>query len=322
MTDSNARRKGHRASGHLALSVEESHTLEEQRARLLKEIQPFCSRSLLDRFSVSHPRSLDILRAGGILPDTITVLRDPLTGEEAIEDFSNIGDHSLAVGHAASKICDALVSVGALTQSQGNQIVHRALIHDAGKGLEILTEQATNRLISDQASDTFEKVRILKDNLQSFQTQLENPGVEAGFENLKNFLEVNLAGKRALRRGLLEEKIVRVADDMTASVLPTSFTPAKSYFVSPRERVVLSQFHIRYPKLYRQGLGIKRGLDGSHMVELNNIHDHKPNTIVLGSYVSLQIFAAETICEELKSYLAPSEKTDATSFVRSLIAAA
>ncbi len=274
---------------------------------------------LIEHFSKNFPGGMEILQRGGVHPFRPGDLKDPQTGEPCHEEFGHIGEHCIATAYAASKICSVLETLGKLKPLESKRIIERALIHDASKAFEILTHRAIQNLKRAQEPDLFLSSSALNENLRKFEKSLNYCGKECGHQHISQFLVVGYQGLRGLQKGMLAQKIVRLVDDLTATTLPTQTRPAESYFLSVADRIVVARFHERYPKLFKSGLGVRRGLSGYQIVELRNITQVPGNVQVLGSHVHLQIRVALQIAQELQNLIDPTSTDDAMSFILSLI---
>lgn len=306
-------------SGNVAHAPAEKH--DHARQALLRTNEPILISSLYEAFAKSHAHSLNILELGGVHPFRPRSIPHPSTGELVSEDFCHIGEHSIAVALAASRICEHLRRRNILSIAESVQIIHRALIHDAAKGMEIIARSTIEELTASADEDSFKNMRALKERIREFEAQLDNPGTEAGHEHVQDFLVTHHSGLSGICTGKLAEKVVRLADDMTSTTVPDINAPSQSYFVTPSERIVISDFSSRYPKLYRQGLGLVRGLRGYKLTEVRDINRPTPNTVVLGNYVYLQTYVANEICKELKQLIAENDTRNPDVFIKDLILA-
>ena len=71
-------------------------------------------------------------------------MTNPYTKVIDTEDFSNVGRHCVSVGFAASKIADAMIEKGLITQNTKEEIIKTALLHDGDKRLEVMRKKAKN----------------------------------------------------------------------------------------------------------------------------------------------------------------------------------
>lgn len=122
---------------------------------------------------------------------------------------------------------------------------------------------------------------------------LDSRGFGASPETCLACVHVDAQGD-LLVQGSWVQKIVFLADNMTATTIPKPSVPAATYLLTPRERQVVSELSARYPGMTGRGLA-KDPERGIIDVEVAT----SPRSQLLGSYLQLQWYLSNLIAAEL-----------------------
>ncbi len=253
-------------------------------------------------FESRYPSVFELMRRVGVYPGIQAQAESSCSEVDVAPTFTNIGIHCVAVGMFVERLLDYLESRNVEVGGLRDLGVQRALVHDLTKPFEIryLTAEANDKTITQLPFDQFLANALAERDFSAEEIdQLSMAGKEVGHRSLKSFLEVR-DGVVQLAGGGLAAKIVHLADAMTHTSIPKvpGDIPLVA-FVTPKERITLSEFAKRYSWMWEGGLAVR----GSEIVEIE-FEDGKPRanetgTHPLGSYADLQVSVAEQICEEL-----------------------
>jgi len=253
----------------------------------------------LEVFKKEYPIAFDLMEVGGVHPERKLDIENPyLDGEIDSEDFRNVGEHNVAVGLCAKKIANQLVKAGILSTQGRDEIVLRALMHDANKRFEVMRKKAKQAgknvdVYGEKGYETMFNHLLKKDpNLAStLGAYLKSAGMETGHTSLKDFISVNEHGTVYLKYSTqLPEMIVHLADDMTSSL------EGKTNWVTAKKRMELSDFQNRYPFLYKEGFGFD--VDGN-VIGVSDIATVDSTVTSVKSFAEWQETVAKLISKEL-----------------------
>ena len=271
-------------------------------------------------FERSYPLAFEILKVGGVHPDKVVEMENPYTGEQDNEDFRNIGEHCVSVAIVAEKITNKLKEIGVINDNECKKIVERALIHDANKRFEVMRKKNRGARHSEGVYDEeayktmqnlLKKQGISKDLLD----YIEKAGKETGHNSLVDFISLDKDNKVVLNsERSLEEMVVHLADDMTASPLPGSNGDTK--FVTTGERMSSGNFKERYPFLYKEGLGFNQN---GEVVSVKDIEDAEQNFTNVKTYAEYQEIVAKLISSYLKKIIDSENQDDSEQFIKKII---
>ncbi len=285
------------------------------------EVKPFDPLSQLAHFEREFPEQMKLFRLVGIHPTESTNPLNPYTKELSSENFSNIGEHCIAVAHCASKIASALVKQQLITEEDAHWITERALVHDLNKPFEIMRRNAQKVGLAEDvySVSAYEKLKPLLDEAgipPELSEYLIKAGAETGHNSLKTFIIAGPDGFEGLVRGMVSEKIVHLADDMTFTSNPKDGQRPITVFLTCWERMLASQFIEKYPSLWNEGLVASDDGSITGVRDLKQIPEgHK----VIGDYAELQVRVANTIARELQLLVDPGSREKPESFIRRVV---
>lgn len=272
---------------------------------------------LLERFEIKFPREMQILHIGGVYPHEQPTGQDPYTKEPQTEYMGNIGEHCMAVALCADALVQAYLGAD---HAEREDIVRRALVHDATKGFEVMRKKAVKSgLIADAYSPrAYDAIRsILEKQGESGETvdYMQRAGRETGHNSLPDFIELEGDQPRLIADNL-PDMIIHLADDMTFTPLATADESTQTSFVTITERMELSDFPQRYPFLYQEGFGF----DGSgKAVLVKDVHTVDPSLRCVRSYADWQRWVAEEMCKYLLRKDGQEVVADASTVVKKTI---
>jgi len=251
----------------------------------------FKAADLIPSFKADFPEAFNLLRLGGVHPEIKDPFFNPYSGQLDQRDFSNVGEHSIAVAFAANRLSKAL----SLPASQIQLITERALLHDAAKRFEVFRREAKGHLKFTPGEETARELESLGVD-RNFTSKVKDFGTETGGETIGEFLEINSGAELVVKPALLSQKIVRLADNMTSTDIPAAGEAARTIFVTLAERAVASEFSSRYKILFTSGLAAKPDLE---LTWLDDINALPPGAQLLGSLIDLEQLFQSSVSEEL-----------------------
>lgn len=287
-----------------------------------------------ERFEEKYPVAFSILEIGGVHPDknepmVNPYLCDPKLNEPGCldnEDFRNIGEHCVSVAICADKIARYLIKKGAIDENVRAEVIGRALIHDANKRFEIFRRKAREKglpveVYNKRAYDTMYE-KVIENGLEinkSLAEYLKNAGKETGHSSLTDFVTLDENGEIALKRDLtIEEIIVHLSDDMTASPLPDKTKNSEIKFVTTEERMELGNFPNRYGFLYKEGFGFDK--NNNPIIVKDAFEPQKTSDLKsLKTYAEWQRIIAAKICKQLQGMMGHKNQDDPEEFIKNLV---
>ncbi|MCI5064412.1 hypothetical protein MRY87_01660 [bacterium] len=286
-------------------------------------LRPFSPLRALTTFTHRFPQIMELFQEVGIHPVKPKVPLNPYTGEPSKESFRNIGEHCLAVAHAASKVGSALAETGVIGAEELDLIVERALVHDITKPYEIMRRNAKNAGLVTEVYSTsaYQQLQPLLEQIgisSELAEYLVDAGSETGHNSLKDFLAVEDGAVTGLISGHLPEKIVHLADDMTYTSTPM-FRGEKvvTVFLPPWERMLAARFMEKYPSwMWTEGLAIT---PGGTIVQVPDVHAPPSDVTVIGHYAALQVEVSGAISHEFQLMLDPKSTQEPEQFIKDLI---
>lgn len=285
------------------------------------EVKPFDPLSQLDRFEREFPEQMKLFRLVGIHPTESSNPVNPYTKATSTENFSNIGEHCIAVAHCASKLAAVLEQQEFISDDDARWITERALVHDLNKPFEIMRRDAQKAgLAEDVYSVTaYEKLRPLLDKAgisPDLSEYLIKAGAETGHNSLKTFIVAGPNGYEGLVSGMIAEKIVHLADDMTFTNNPKEGQRPITAFMTCWERMLASQFIEKYPFLWNEGLV---ATDFGTIIAVRDLTKIPEGQKKIGNYAELQVRVANSIARELQLLVDPTSPEKPESFIRKVV---
>lgn len=289
--------------------------------RVDSDIHHFDPLSRLAEFESQFPNELALFKTVGIHPTAAQTVQNPYTGMSAADNFTNIGEHCLAVAHCAEKISGALVQAGLITVEDARWIVQRALVHDLSKPFEIMRRDAqrSGASIEVYSVSAYEKLKPIllasgvSDELAEY---LVCAGKETGHNSLRDLIVAGPDGFAGLVTGRLAEKVVHLADDMTFTSIPKGGAKPITAFFTCWERMLASNFIEKYPFLWREGLAAE---SGGEIAAVGDVSNTAPGQRLLGHYAELQVLVANAIAREIQLLLSPECKMASENFVKLMV---
>lgn len=286
------------------------------------ETKPFDPLSRLPEFEKRYPDSFTLLRLGGIHPtDPMIDLTSPYTGIIQARDFRNIGEHCVAVACCYDIIASALKKAGVISDSEHDQGIHMAIGHDWSKRYEIMGGDARKAGI-DVGPYTEKFYQSVADQLIALGTPpylveyARVSGRETGHLSFKNFLILE-DGIPTIRPEMWLDKLVHLADDMTATSIPLEGQRAQTCFLTIEERMIARDFRRVYPWLWKEGVGYDQA--STRFVDVADVTEPRPGLEHPASFAFYQVFIANAICREIKQILEPRSDLPAPQFVKNLV---
>lgn len=271
---------------------------------VLAETPLFDARDYIEDYKKRFPRAFEAFTWGRIYPPGKQSFRNPFTGEDVNEDFSNITYHCVSVAVGAERIARLLFRAGKISDEELNTVIDHALIHDCAKVYELFKIKAYRA--GHPRGAVFLPAAELEEILRAEQVPeniipyMVSAGAESGGSSLHTFLATDGEGITGLVQGRLVDKIVRLADSMTYSSPYEADGAVHSGFMTHWERLATSGALSRYPQMVSCALGVTR--DGA--IEFIPDLLHAPNHLtVLGSFMLLEVFLANEIARELVDLL-------------------
>lgn len=220
-------------------------------------------------FQKYFAQELEILKKLGVSPESgPTRFFDPFGVNNFVsDDFSNIGEHCMAVAGCAMLIAQFIGEDISKGSKIAKEVVNRALLHDALKPWEVFLARAfRNNKISREEyylesifDRTIEVLISLGLAPEVAEALVRDYGSECDVrECFGYFLKVESGGEVGLKEGDLAKKIVHLADNMTCSVLPVEGRKSQHYFLTTSERLILSEADKRYPWALKAGIGVSK----------------------------------------------------------------
>ena len=278
---------------------------------------PFDPSPYLRIFEASYPEEVRLLERMRVHPNSGPALfRDPFGEREVKDDFSNIGEHCVAVAACASVLAEALRAAGHLDSSDVDYIVRRALVHDAAKPYDVFLNKATRENLintSDYLNESiWDRVKpvLINEGLTAAEAAkvLDDFGAETGGrpDCLKRFLAIGPNGLQGIVAEELRTKVIHLADDMVCSTPPGCPPHGRHWALTPLERVSAAFAGKKAPLGWIAGFG----LNAEHeLVHLDNVFEKESAARPLGTYHGIMIWISNVICREVALFTGQSSQT-------------
>jgi hypothetical protein len=282
---------------------------------------PFDPLTVLADFERQFPKQLALFNSVGIHPRSSESVFNPYSREEEQSSYKNIGEHCLAVAHCAGILAQALLRAGHLNCNDASQIVQRALVHDINKPYEIMRKNYKSsgvvdaEVYSQSAYQQLEPLLKASGISNQIAQYLVNAGTETGHNSLRTFIDLQEDNTYKLKPGMLAEKIVHLADDMTWTSNPTAGRPV-TLFLKAWDRMLAAGFIEKYPWLWHKGLAVDAE---KSITEVADVQLAPQDHSILGSYAHLQVNVAFMIARELQVLIDPTSTMHPEEFITQLI---
>lgn len=271
--------------------------------------------TLIAEMSIRHPDAFLLMKLTGIHPTVIQPILNPYTGLIDNRDFRNVGQHSMACAFAARSIAQELLQLGIIGEDSLLEIEKRALMHDITKRLQVFRKEFYGTFLPPcprQIEAELVELKIapeLRKDIVLYSSQ-------TGGENLVRFLALQNGALNLRKEINLADKIVRISDNMTSSALPEPGAAVTNYFVTWRERIVLSNFSQRYPEAFRLTLYSNEHQELVLEEPLQHPHDKQH---AWGNSLEVENFITKIIASEIVDMLDPQTKKNPEIFLKELI---
>ena len=276
---------------------------------------------LAELYREKYPEEMHILDITGVSPFWTKEMTNPYTKVIDTEDFSNVGRHCVSVGFAASKIADAMIEKGLITQNTKEEIIKTALLHDGDKRLEVMRKKAKNAWVRDTDGNsidvygeawykTIESVFSEKWLDPQILGTIKTMGGMTAHNSTKNFLVIDNWQLVINPERTLAEMIVHIADDMTHS--STGVHTETTTYVSFEDRARLWDFEKRYSFLWQEGFSVSsRGI-----TPIKNIDTYiLDNEDEVHHFYDWMKITFEMICQNLQQKLSPESNEISVVFM-------
>lgn len=301
--------------------------MENYKEKTLQEV----NKEYKEKLEKEFPIAFSILEIGGVHPDKQEPMTNPYLcnleqNKLDKENFGNVGEHCVSVAICANKIADALLKEGLIDKNTYSGAIGRALIHDANKRFEVFRRKAQKEevLIEVYNKSAYETMyeEIIKTGIQESEPLVEylkNAGKETGHSSLVDFIEIYKEGNPSLKKNLtIEEMIVHLADDMTASPLQEKTQNTETEFTTIKERMELGNFPDRYGFLYEEGFGFDEN-NNSVILENCSVSQEASNLKLIKTYTEWQQIVAADICKKLQCMIDSENNDDPEEFMKDLV---
>lgn len=303
-----------------ALSPEQDRPLPDPH-KIVLENPPVDPTRYFQQFELCYPAEMEILRAVGIHPTDSQkqLFVDPFRNVTVEDNFSNIGEHGVAVAVTAGIIANVLKEAGVLSDQDVRWVVSAALLHDSSKVYDIFLNKALNgglltreEYFSEEIWDRAKPLLMARGlSAESAHKVLHEYGADAGGrpDCIRRFLTVTTDGLHGIMKDKLLVKIVHLADDMTCSTPPGCPPTGRHWVLTPMERVSGAFAGKKSPWAWEAGLGVSAD---NQLVQVEKVATPAEGVRVLGSYIGLMVWISNLIAQEV-SLLLSDEATKGES---------
>lgn len=277
-------------------------------------LTPLDARVLLPELLLRHADAFNLMRLTGVHPTLRGQLANPYNGSLDTRDFRNVGEHSMACSFAASCIAEELSERNVISEEERFSIEKRALLHDITKRLQIFRKEFYGTFLPPCQRQIEAELLELQIDTADRRAILQHCS-QTGGENLVSFLQLR-NGQLCIRENVtLADKIVRIADNMTSSSVPCAELPAQNYFVTWKERIILSNFASRYPEAFTLTLYS----DNRSCLYLEEPLCDPRGLRPWGNSLQVENYLTQIIADELCSLIDPKTKSNPEVFLKELI---
>jgi len=290
------------------------------REKIFAEARSFDPLSSLEEFTNRHKAAIEILRIGGVHPTEVSEMDNPYTGKPHSESFANIGEHCLAVASLSSTLAFKIYDKGILSTLEVDQIINRALIHDASKRFEIMRRHAFEEGLAEEVytPKAYENIKLILET-RGIDSELVDYMVDAGKETGELGLQLLLMlryGIPGLVPDRLVEKIVYLADSMTSTSIPNPGEKPLTVFLTAWERIIASDFHNRYPRVWKAGLAFDTN---DRVIAVEDIKLNDSTLRWCRNYAFWVPYVSNEICKEIQLVIDPRNTQRPEFFIKELI---
>ncbi len=302
-------------SGESALSINLRELVQRPQTPLKIAIN---SALALDRIEseVSLAGLRTLMKAGGVdISQTKVTFYNPFTKEIDPADFSNVGEHLLAVGILAKALGTLALRAGILTEPEQLLLERAAYMHDLGKRGDLMIQKLREKSLCIGIDDETLLTAIFRSNISSTLQEhlipiIADSGRWTGHSSVRDLLTVTREGTLTLISNNWHGKLLHLADIMIHTTIPTLGAKATSFALTPPDCHAQKNARERYPHIVSQGLGLT---SGNSIVPLSDLTTVSEDTKILGCYADLDLVLCEAIAHELLCALKIESKLVATN---------
>lgn len=282
---------------------------------------PFSVLEHVAEYERLFPGYMRIFEFAGIHPVNSSEIENPYLPSMAPQSFRNIGDHSIAAAECARKIAKALIRRGALRNGLARLVTGRALLHDITKSFEVMFAQAVKAGVD--GSELTPPAAVLRKKLiragvpWNYIQDVLGAGTETGHQNCRKFLCFNEKMELSIVPDRILDKIVRLADDMTYTSIPRHDSEAATLYMPASKRLTSACSVEKYPFAIKGGLFVDEEGNIENSPDIRRLGEGK---FPIANYLNVQIFIANKIAEEFKSYLDPDSSDSAEAVILRVLA--
>ena len=260
---------------------------EAERLLTLGAVHP----TINSTFDNPIPKTPQFSQVSGDVLDKVRSARDPkyfYIDNESIPHHPHIGRHVVAV----AAVVHTLASMHQLDTTTTAESVELALVHDASKLAEILLQRIQEVGIDPRDLQLSADEPVASLLRQSGIADTDAQKMVAGTQSVAHssiirFLEILPDGSVGLRHGMIEQKLLHLADDMIS----------ETEVLDPVARMVCSNFRDKYGYLWTTGLGIIEVGGIKQLIETEI--PSKPGIQLFWSFADLQPLLSIAICASI-----------------------
>ncbi|RIL07027.1 MAG: hypothetical protein DCC75_10355 [Proteobacteria bacterium] len=296
-------------------------------AGILEREAVFNTDQLIELFEANYGDELQVLGMVGTHPNSgPRSFYDPFMEGETLEDYSNVGRHSMMVAACTLVITEALSRAELLTKAESRQAVSRALLHDACKPYDIfLNRRIAAGQLSLRALEDSAMLGKIEEELIRFGADRElahllvhDYGSEtgAGIRNVRSLLSISQSGLELTPGCSMVKQITHLADDLVFSAAPTGELSDQHWILTAHERYSATQFFRKAYTTWRVGLGLNG--DGQ-MCEVTDVYSVPADIFVLGPLHGLSSWISNTCCNRICLLLSELDHVDPAESVKRFV---
>lgn len=271
----------------------------------------------LAKFEYVYPMEMQLFRNFGTYPYSgIKSFYNPFTKLSMECDFGNIGIHCLAVAQVALALARKFHQLKMIEEYEYKEIGRRALLHDLLKPLDVFlaAELRTGMINLDQyySPNVFEPAVdwLITQGISNAEAQFlvndigRETNVRGGVQRL---IRLNTSCEVELKEGMILEKIVVLADNMTCSPEPNNYMKLKTKILPSAARFDQGMSGTRYP--WAENAGVAINIQEKAIAHSNNLDlCVAPLKPFLG-YHAFLVWTSDKIEEEIKILFQEQERS-------------